>query len=160
EATERILRKAERLRDAHIVHISSTFYGGGVSEILTPLTLLLNDMHIETGWRMIQGTPAFFSCTKKLHNGLQGDIVELSPEEKEVYEQVTSEAAIFGLLGACFGLELVHEQDEIRFRDPVMPDFLDEVIIRNLRLAQSRADVRIHRFGQDVTANVLARRGS
>ena len=49
EATERILRKAERLRDAHIVHISSTFYGGGVSEILTPLTLLMNDMHCFRG---------------------------------------------------------------------------------------------------------------
>jgi glycogen debranching enzyme len=74
--------------------------------------------------------------------------------------QAWAAAAIFGLLGACFGLELVHEQDEIRFRDPVMPEFLGEVIIRNLRLAQSRADVRIHRFGQDVTANVLARHGS
>jgi glycogen debranching enzyme len=74
--------------------------------------------------------------------------------------QAWAAAAIFGLLGACFGLEMAHEQDEIRFRDPVMPEFLGEVIIRNLRLAQSRADVRIHRFGQDVTANVLARRGS
>jgi trehalose synthase len=38
-ATERILRKAERVRDLHVVHISSTFYGGGVMEILTPLFL-------------------------------------------------------------------------------------------------------------------------
>jgi trehalose synthase len=39
EATERILRKAKRVRDLHVVHISSTFYGGGVTEILTPLCL-------------------------------------------------------------------------------------------------------------------------
>src|SRR2546423_4851321 len=39
-ATERIFRKAERARGEHIVHVSSTFYGGGVAEILTPLTLL------------------------------------------------------------------------------------------------------------------------
>src|SRR5215470_5365401 len=57
EVTQRILKKAEKLRTARIVHISSTFYGGGVTEILTPLTLLMNTMGIETGWRMIQGTP-------------------------------------------------------------------------------------------------------
>jgi trehalose synthase len=38
---ERILNKAERLRTLHAVHISSTFYGGGVTEILTPLTLMM-----------------------------------------------------------------------------------------------------------------------
>src|SRR5215510_15905217 len=36
-AVARILDKAERLGPAHLVHISSTFYGGGVTEILTPL---------------------------------------------------------------------------------------------------------------------------
>src|SRR5262245_61541622 len=33
-ATERIFRKAEALRTLHVVHISSTFYGGGVTEVL------------------------------------------------------------------------------------------------------------------------------
>ena len=51
-------------------------------------------------------------------------------------------------------------ENEIRFRDPVMPDFLDEVIIRNIRLGGSRADLRLHRYGHDVTANVLSREGS
>ena len=58
DAIERILRKADRLRGAHIVHISSTFYGGSVTEILTPLTLLMNDMHIETGWRELSAEPS------------------------------------------------------------------------------------------------------
>ena len=66
----------------------------------------------------------------------------------------------FWLLAACLGLELAHERNQIRFRDPVMPDFLDEVVIRNLRLGPSRVDVRLHRYGADVTANVLAREGS
>src|SRR5215470_18857783 len=70
--TERIAKKAERARTQHVVHVSSTFYGGGVSEILTPLTLMMNAIGIETGWSMIQGTLDFFSCTKKLHNALQG----------------------------------------------------------------------------------------
>lgn len=74
--------------------------------------------------------------------------------------QAWSAAAIFGLVGACLGLELDHEQDEIQFHEPVMPDFLDEVVIRNLRLGNSRADIRLHRYGSDVTANVLSRNGS
>jgi Trehalose synthase, N-terminal domain len=74
-------------------HVSSTFYGGGVTEILTPLTLMMNAMGIETGWRMIQGTPAFFNCTKKLHNTLQGEAVEISKNEKAIYERVVFENA-------------------------------------------------------------------
>jgi glycogen debranching enzyme len=73
--------------------------------------------------------------------------------------QAWAAASIFGLLSACLGLELAHEQDEIRFRNPVMPAFLDELIIRNVRLGTSRADLRLHRYGNDVTANVLARNG-
>jgi trehalose synthase len=92
--TERILRKAEGMCTQHVVHVSSTFYGGGVAEILTPLTLLMNAIGIETDWRMIQGTAAFFSCTKKLHNTLQGDDVSFSKEEKTIYEQVVLENAL------------------------------------------------------------------
>ena len=74
--------------------------------------------------------------------------------------QAWAATAIFGLLGACLGLELSYEKDEIRFRDPVMPDFLDEVVIRNVQLGTSCADLRLHRYGHDVTANVLAHRGT
>ena len=57
-------------------------------------------------------------------------------------------------------MEVAHGQDEIRFRDPEMPDFLDEVVIRGLRLGESRSDLRLHRYGRDVTVNVLSREGS
>src|SRR5262249_14486857 len=80
-ATERILRKGGRVRGTHVVHISSTFYGGGVTEILTPLTLMMNAAGLETGWRLLQGTHTFFGCTKKLHNALQGEAVEFSSDE-------------------------------------------------------------------------------
>jgi len=94
EATKRIAKKAERARTQRVVHVSSTFYGGGVSEILTPLTLMMNAIGIETGWSMIQGTMDFFSCTKKLHNALQGQSVSLSDVEKSIYEQVIAENAL------------------------------------------------------------------
>ena len=65
--------------------------------------------------------------------------------------QAWASAAVFGLLAACLGLEIAHEEDEIRFRDPAMPAFLDEVVIRNMRLGATRADIRLHRYGDDVT---------
>jgi trehalose synthase len=98
---ERIFKKADRVRGAHVIHVNSTFYGGGVTEILTPLTLMMNAIGIETGWRQIQGTPAFFNCTKKLHNTLQGEKLEFSEAEKAVYEQVVLENATRLHLAGC-----------------------------------------------------------
>jgi trehalose synthase len=100
-ATDRISKKADGVRDTHVIHVNSTFYGGGVTEILTPLTLMMNALGIETGWRQIQGTPAFFNSTKKLHNALQGERVELSDDEKAVYEQVVFENATRLHLSGC-----------------------------------------------------------
>ena len=107
-AIERILKKAERLRTLHAVHISSTFYGGGVTEILTPLTLMMNALGIETGWRLVQGTPEFFTCTKKLHNTLQGDTVDFTIEEKATYEQVMFENALRLHIDNCDAV-IVHD---------------------------------------------------
>jgi trehalose synthase len=105
---ERIFKKADGVRDAHVIHVNSTFYGGGVTEILTPLTLMMNALGIETGWRQIQGTPAFFNCTKKLHNALQGEKVEFSDAEKMVYEQVVFENATRLHLSGCDAV-VVHD---------------------------------------------------
>src|SRR3989440_4794685 len=90
---ERIAAKADLVRTMRVAHISSTFYGGGVTEILTPLTLMMNAIGIETDWHLIQGTPGFFSCTKKLHNTLQGENIEVSDAERAIYEQVVFENA-------------------------------------------------------------------
>ena len=72
QAVERILKKARAFPDLHVVNVNSTHYGGGVAQILSSLTLLMNATGIETGWRIIEGRPDFFSTTKKMHNALQG----------------------------------------------------------------------------------------
>lgn len=93
EAVTRILRKADNLHDLHLENVSSTYYGGGVAEILSSLTLLMNNASIKTGWRVIQGRPDFFSITKKMHNALQGGDINLSELKKNVYEEVVFENA-------------------------------------------------------------------
>jgi len=93
-AVERILRKGESMEDFHIVQVSSTYYGGGVAELLGSLSLLMNQMGLRAGWRIIQGSPDFFSVTKKIHNALQGSDINLSEMKKAIYEQVVYENAL------------------------------------------------------------------
>jgi trehalose synthase len=88
EGVERIIRKAQRLRNLEVVNISSTFYGGGVAEMLSSSTLLARSLGIRADWRLIQGSPDFFSVTKKFHNALQGQDINLSNLKKEIYEEV------------------------------------------------------------------------
>lgn len=94
ESVARILRKVDRVRDMHVVHINSTYYGGGVAELLSSLTLLMNASGIRTGWRVIEGRPDFFSVTKKMHNALQGGEINLTPLKKRIYEEVAYENAV------------------------------------------------------------------
>jgi trehalose synthase len=94
ESIERILRKAKPLHDLHVVNINSTYYGGGVAQLLSSLTLLMNSLGIDTGWRAIHGPPDFFSVTKKMHNALQGGEINLSERKIELYEEVVYENSI------------------------------------------------------------------
>jgi trehalose synthase len=123
-ALERIAAKANRVRTMRVAHISSTFYGGGVTELLTPLTLMMNATGIETDWHLIQGTPGFFGCTKKLHNTLQGQSVEFSDAEKTIYEQVVFENATRLHLDDCDAV-IVHDPQPLplisHFADREMP---------------------------------------
>lgn len=94
ETVERVKEKARPLRDVHVAHVNSTYYGGGVAELLGSLTLLMNSLGIKTGWRVIQGSPDFFSVTKKMHNALQGGEINLSERKKRIYEEVVYENVI------------------------------------------------------------------
>lgn len=94
ETIERIRRKARLLQDLHVVNLNSTYYGGGVSQLLSSLTLLMNGLGIRTGWRVVHGPPDFFSITKKMHNALQGGKINLTARKRQLYEQVIYENAI------------------------------------------------------------------
>jgi trehalose synthase len=94
EMVERILGKAQHLRNHHMVNVSSTYYGGGVAELLSSETLLFNSLGIKTGWRIIQGAPDFFSVTKKMHNALQGGEINLTERKKAIYQEIIRQNVI------------------------------------------------------------------
>ncbi|ABN69198.1 glycosyl transferase, group 1 [Staphylothermus marinus F1] len=85
EYINRIVEKAEKLRDITLTHVNSTSLGGGVAEILYSLVPLMNSIGITTRWEVIKGGNEFFNVTKKIHNALQGAEIDLSDEEKRIY---------------------------------------------------------------------------
>ncbi len=107
EVVERIRNKAAKLKGLHVANFNSTYYGGGVAEMISSLTLLMNSLGLRTEWRVIQGTPDFFSITKKMHNALQGAEIDLSKIKKEIFEQVIYENSIRNFLDHDF--VIVHD---------------------------------------------------
>jgi len=55
----------------------------------------MNDVGIDTGWRILHGSPDFFNVTKKFHNALQGASLDLSEQKKRLYLQVNENFARF-----------------------------------------------------------------
>ena len=90
-----IYRKARRLTGKHILHINATYQGGGVAEILGSVVVLMNDIGIDTGWRILHGTPDFFAITKKFHNALQGAPINLTEIKKRLYIRANEDFSMF-----------------------------------------------------------------
>ncbi len=73
--------------------------------------------------------------------------------------QAWASATPFTLLEAALGLEFDVQRGEIRLRDPRLPAFLNEVVLRDLRLGLSSVDLRIRRHGEEVSLEVMRTRG-
>lgn len=86
-AEGRLLKKARRLEGLKVLHVNSSRQGGGVAEILSSLTPLMNDVGILSDWLVIDGSPEFFGVTKDLHNGLHGEPVALPSEHKALHRE-------------------------------------------------------------------------
>ena len=73
--------------------------------------------------------------------------------------QAWASATPFTLLEAALGLEFDVQRGEIRLRNPRLPSFLNEVVLRDLQLGPSSVDLCIRRHGDDVSMEVLRTRG-
>jgi len=96
ELIAEIYRKATPLNGMDVLHINSTYYGGGVAEMLKTLIPLLNDVGIDAGWRVLHGTPDFFSITKGLHNALQGEEgIDPTEEQEALYRHTNEDFSVY-----------------------------------------------------------------
>jgi len=95
ETLAEIYARVRKLYGKHIVHLNATYQGGGVAEILYSLVLLMNDVGVDTGWRILHGSQEFFEITKSFHNALQGAKFSLSERKKRIYLQVNENFSKF-----------------------------------------------------------------
>jgi len=95
EVLAEIYARARGLYGKHIVHVSATYQGGGVAEILFSLVSLMNDVGINAGWRILHGSQEFFEITKSFHNALQGGKLNLTEKKQKLYLQVNDNFARF-----------------------------------------------------------------
>ena len=73
--------------------------------------------------------------------------------------QAWASGAAFTMLEAALGLEFDAARGEIRLRDPKLPEFLHEVVLRDLKLGASSVDLRLRRHDGEVSLEVLRTRG-
>jgi glycogen debranching enzyme len=73
--------------------------------------------------------------------------------------QAWAAATHFGLLSACLGLRVQQAGRMIEFDKPVLPEFIDDLTIRNLGSPEAAADLRISRAGAALHVDVVDRKG-
>ncbi len=118
-----IVRAARPLYGMRLLHINSTFHGGGVAMMLNSLVPLMNDVGINADWNLLYGDPSLFLVTKKLHNALQGEEVELSESEIDSYLYVNETFARFSPISQ-HDVVVVHDPQPlpmIRYRQKENP---------------------------------------
>ncbi len=108
EKIEEIKDIAATLQHEHIVMVNSTPAGGGVAEILNSLVIILNNLGVLTGWRILKGSDSFFSVTKEFHNALQGGQIKLTKRIMEIYEQANYNNSLMNHLDS-HDLVVIHD---------------------------------------------------
>jgi glycogen debranching enzyme len=74
--------------------------------------------------------------------------------------QAWASATPFTLIEACLGLQFDPAANEIRLRNPCLPSFLDEMVLRDLQLSEASIDIKVRRHRSSVSVEVLEQRGS
>jgi trehalose synthase len=104
-------------------HINSTARGGGVAELLQSLLAYARGAGVDARWGVIEGNPAFFEVTKRIHNllhGYPGDGGELGEPERHLYEETLAQ-------GSAELAAVVHPRDMVVLHDPQTAGMVESV---------------------------------
>jgi trehalose synthase len=127
EQWERLQRAAERGRSDFegrvIWNVNSTARGGGVAELLSSLVPYSRAAGVDVRWVVIEGDPAFFTITKRIHNmlhGAPGDGLGLSAADDAVYlETIERNAAELRALIGPEDLVILHDPQTAGLVEPL-----------------------------------------
>ena len=95
ETIDRIRAKGEALRGMRVVHMNSTFYAGGVVEIILSLMRMKNELGLDAEWRLLRGSDEFFEVTREMHDAMQGGPLEMTPEKAKIYDDTMRDNALW-----------------------------------------------------------------
>ena len=91
---EEAARTSRTLLDGSVVwNVNSTASGEGVAEMLRILVGYIRGAGVDSRWVVVDGDPAFFTITKRIHNrihGVRGDRDALGPIEAAHYRDVSA----------------------------------------------------------------------
>ncbi len=73
--------------------------------------------------------------------------------------QAWAAGAVFQLVEACLGMEFHTHKPQLRFRHPRLPDSIQFLEIKGLRVADGEVDLRLRRHPNDVGVEVLRKEG-
>ena len=73
--------------------------------------------------------------------------------------QAWAAAAPYALVAAATGLALDYQAGGVRLDNPALPGFLDDLVLRDVGVADARLDLKLSRAGDDVTTAVTRRQG-
>jgi glycogen debranching enzyme len=74
--------------------------------------------------------------------------------------QAWASATPFTLIEASLGLQFDPAANEIRLRNPCLPPFVEEMVLRDLQLNGASLDIKLRRHRGSVSVEVVERRGS
>lgn len=84
---------ASSLAGLRVCNLSSTPFGGGITELLYAILPLERDLGLHVDWLALRAEERFFNLGKKIHNALQGDAGEMNEQEKIAYLQFNRDIA-------------------------------------------------------------------
>ena len=138
---EGLSRARACLGDRTVWHVNATARGGGVAEMLPTILGYSRAAGINNRWLVLDGEPALFEVTKRIHNllhGSPGDGGRLGPDERAVYERILGD-------NLASMVPLVAPGDVVMLHDPQTAGLVD-----GLRKAGADVIWRCH-VGADTT---------
>jgi len=74
--------------------------------------------------------------------------------------QAWASGSAFMLLEASLGMEIDAPNGKLIFNNPQLPDFLENVVITNLKIGKATIDIEFNRYQKDVGINILKKSGA